>query len=273
MLTALINVIYDFVSRHLELFIKLIGAIVVLITLYYIGVFISKLIIERIKVRAAPEVLISIRRGVRVLFTVIGSLAALSIIGIDLTGILVAAGFAGIVVGLALQQTLSQVFAGLLLIVEGRVKVGDAIRIGDDWGLVESIGIASTQIRLWSGEILTVPNTNVASSNIYNYSRSIARRAEFTLGISYSSDVYKAVEVIRKVLWNNSAVLAEPEPVIVVDSLGDSAINIKVMYWVPSQLFWSVRRTIVAEVKKALEEAGVEIPFPQRVVWLKSKER
>ncbi|MCX8198770.1 MAG: mechanosensitive ion channel family protein [Sulfolobales archaeon] len=268
-LATLINVIYDLVSRHLELFIKLVGAIVALITSYYIGVFISKLIIGRIKVRVAPEVLISIRRGIRILFTVIGLLASLSIIGIDLTGILVAAGFAGIVVGLALQQTLSQVFSGLLLLIEGRVKVGDAIRIGDDWGLVESIGIASTQIRLWSGEILTVPNTTVASSNIYNYSRSIARRAEFTLGISYSSDINRALEVIRRVLWNNSAVLAEPEPVIIVDSIGDSAINIKVMYWAPSQLFWNVRSTVIAEVKKALEETGVEIPFPQRVVWLK----
>lgn len=268
-MAVLIDTIYDLVSKHLELFTKLAGAVVVLITSYYIGVFISRLIIERIKVRVAPEVLINIRRGIRVLFTALGFLAALSIIGIDLTGILVAAGFVGIVVGLALQQTLSQVFSGLLLLIEGRVKVGDAIRIGDDWGLVESIGIASTQIRLWSGEILTVPNTTVASSNIYNYSRSVARRAEFTLGISYSSDVNKAVEVIRKTLWSNSAILAEPEPIIVVDGLGDSAVNIKVMYWVPSQLFLSVRRTVVAEVKKALEEAGIEIPFPQRVVWLK----
>ncbi len=268
-MAALIDTIYNLVLSHLELFTKLIGAIVALVILYYIGVLISKLIIGRIKVRVAPEVLISIRRGIKVLFAALGLLAALSIIGIDITGILVAAGFAGIVVGLALQQTLSQVFSGLLLLIEGRVKVGDAIRIGNDLGLVESISIASTQIRLWSGEILTVPNTTVASSNIYNYSRSVARRVEFTLGISYSSDVSKAIEIIRKVLWNNPAVLAEPEPTIVVEDLGDSAVNIKVMYWVPPQLFWNVRRTVIAEVKKALEEGGIEIPFPQRVVWLK----
>jgi small-conductance mechanosensitive channel len=127
----------------------------------------------------------------------------------------------------------------------------------------------STQIRLWSGEVLTIPNNDLMSSKIYNFSRSIARRVDISVPISYTSNISKALEVIRGLLDSKELVLAEPQPVLIVDSLGDSAIIIKVLFWVPSQEFWTVRREIIREVKEALEAVGIEIPYPQRVVWLR----
>jgi len=236
---------------------------------YYIGKHISKPI-YRARVEVKPEVLHNIAMTVRLAAVLVGVAAALSIAGVDLGGLLLAAGFTGLVVGLAAQQTLSNLFAGLTLIFEDRIRVGDSVRIGDDWGMVESVGIMSTKIRLWSGEVLTVPNSVVMSSPVYNFSRSVARRAEVLIGISYTSDVGKAVEVIKSVLWGNELVLAEPEPTVIVDSLGESSVNLKVLFWLPVQEFWTVRREVIADLKRALESSGIEIPYPQRVVWIRS---
>lgn len=263
------NSIIDYIPLSMNLLIKILIAIVVLIASYYIGVLVGNYI-RKVKLKAPPEVIYNLARTAKYLILFLGFLTALSVLGVELSGLLIAAGFTGIVVGLAAQQTLSQLFAGISLILEGRARVGDAIRIGDDWGLVESVGLMSTQIRLWSGEILTIPNDSVMGSKIYNYSRSVARRIDLTIGISYTSDINKALSIITSLLNEKELILAEPPPTLIVDSLGDSAVIIKVLLWVPSSEFWTVRREIIREIKEALEAEGIEIPFPQRVVWLRS---
>lgn len=259
--------VYEWLAGNVPV-LRYVLAVVVFAIFFYLSKVAAKQV-SKLKIVAAPEILHNIERVVRVAVVAVGGLTALSVAGVDLGGLLVAAGFAGLVVGLAAQQTLSSLFAGLTLLLEGRVKVGDSVRIGSDWGLVEAIGIMTTQIRLWSGEVVTIPNSAVVSGPIYNYSRSIARRAEIGIGISYSSDIDRAIEIVRAVLWENELVLAEPEPVVIVDSLGESSINLKILFWTPSQEFWTVRRTVIRDIKKALESAGIEIPYPQRVVWLR----
>ncbi|MCS7108393.1 MAG: mechanosensitive ion channel family protein [Sulfolobales archaeon] len=260
----------DVISGGIELFIRILLALSSIAISYYLGIVFSNYI-KKSKLRAPPELVYNIMKSVRLIMLFIGILVGLSIIGLDLSGILVAAGFAGIVVGLATQQTLSQVFAGLSMLIEGRVKVGDSVRVGDDWGVVESVGIMSTQIRLWSGEVVTIPNNDLMASKIYNYSKPIARRIEVSIGISYKSDIEKALKTIREVLDSKELVLAEPAPSLIVDSLGESSVNIRILFWVPSQEFWTIRREIIKEIKEALERSGVEIPFPQRVVWIQTK--
>ncbi len=256
-------------QENAHLIYRYLAAAAIITAFYYIGKQLSKPI-YRASVEIKPEVLHNIARLVRLAAILIGVAIALSIVGVDLGGLLLAAGFAGLVVGLAAQQTLSNFFAGLTLIFENRIRVGDSIRIGDDSGVVESVGIMSTRIRLWSGEVLTIPNSSVLSSPIYNFSRSVARRAEVSIGVSYTSDLGRAIEVIRSVLWNNELVLVEPEPTVIVDSLGESSVNLKVLFWLPAQEFWTVRREVIADLKKALESSGIEIPYPQRVVWIRS---
>lgn len=255
------------IPNSLELLIRVLIALVAIIVSYYLGGLLSNYV-RRTKVRVAPEVIYNLARAIKLTFLFVGFLVALSVLGVEISGLLIAAGFAGIVVGLATQQTLSQVFAGLSMLIEGRVRVGDSVRIGDDWGVVEAVGIMSTQIRLWSGEVVTIPNSDLMSSKIYNYSKPIARRVEVSVGISYRSDVSKALNVIRTLLEDKELVLAEPPPTLIVDSLSDYAVKIKILFWVPSQEFWTIRREILREIKEALEANGIEIPFPQRVVWL-----
>ncbi|MEM4519198.1 MAG: mechanosensitive ion channel family protein [Sulfolobales archaeon] len=252
-----------------DLLVRIVLAITSIAISYYLGIFISNYI-KKLKLKAPPELVYNIMKTVKLVMLFIGFLVALSLLGLELSGILIAAGFAGIVVGLATQQTLSQVFAGLSMLFEGRVKVGDSVRVGDDWGVVESVGIMSTQIRLWSGEVVTIPNNDLMSSKIYNYSRPIARRIEVSIGISYRSDVGKALNVIRSLLESKELILADPAPTLIVDSLGESSVNIRVLFWVPSREFWTVRSEIIKEIKEALERAGIEIPFPHRVVLIRS---
>jgi len=256
-------------TLDLELIIRGAVAIAIVVIAYYIGKL-AESQVKKARIEATPEVIYNIAKVAKFTIVIIGFFVALSILRVDLTGLLVAAGFAGVVVGLAAQQTLGQLFAGIAILIEGRLKVGDSIRIGDDWGLVESVGLLSTRIRLWSGEILTIPNGDVMASKIYNYSRPIARRVDVVLGISYASDISKAMSIIRSVLDEKELVLANPAPVIIVDSLGDSAVILKVLFWVPAQEYWTLRREIVKEFKEALEREGIEIPFPQRVLWFKT---
>ncbi|MEM2576219.1 MAG: mechanosensitive ion channel family protein [Sulfolobales archaeon] len=252
-----------------DLLVRIVLAITSIAISYYLGILISNYV-KKLKLKAPPELVYNIMKTVKLVMLFIGFLVALSLLGLELSGILIAAGFAGIVVGLATQQTLSQVFAGLSMLFEGRVKVGDSVRVGDDWGVVESVGIMSTQIRLWSGEVVTIPNNDLMSSKIYNYSRPIARRIEVSIGISYRSDVGKALNVIRSLLEGKELILADPAPTLIVDSLGESSVNIRVLFWVPSREFWTVRSEIIKEIKEALERAGIEIPFPHRVVLIRS---
>lgn len=266
--TDLWGYVVSWLVENLGFMVKVVEALIAVGISYYVARYISSRV-AKLKLKAPPEIVFNIARAAKWLIVLVGVLIALSIMGVELGGLLVAAGFTGIVVGLALQQTLSQFFSGISLLLEGRVKVGDAIMVGDSGGVVEHIGLMSTQIRMWSGEVLTLPNNYVASSNIRNFTRSVARRVDFTVGISYDSDIDKALNVIKSVLDRNELILAEPPPTLLVDALSDSSLDIKVMFWVPAQHFWSVRSDSIKEIKKALDNAGIEIPFPQRVVWLR----
>jgi len=260
----------DFISliTNSPLLPRILISVIIIAVSYYLSIVLSNYVMK-LRLKAPPEVIFNITRVIKMSLLALGFLIVLPILGIELSGLLVAVGFTGIVVGLAAQQVLSQFFSGISLLLEGRARVGDSIRIGDDWGVIESIGLMSTQIRLWSGEILTIPNNDLMSSKIYNFSRSVARRVDISIPISYTSNISKALEVIRSLLDSKELVLAEPQPVLIVDSLGDSAIIIKALFWVPSQEFWTIRREIIKEVKESLEAVGIEIPYPQRVVWLK----
>lgn len=251
------------------LFLRAIGALVAIFVAYIIGKLISRRL-RSLRADVRPEVIYNVDRVTRTIILLIGFLVALDILGIDLSGAVVAAGFAGLIVGLATQQILGNLFAGISLLFEGRVKVGDAVKIGNDWGVVESIGLMTTQIRLFSGEILTVPNSDMMSSRLYNYTRPVARRIEVLVPVSYGADLDKAVAVIKKTLADNELILAQPEPMTIIEEFGDSSINIRVYMWVPRDKYLDVRASIIGELKKALEKEGVEIPFPQRVIHIKT---
>lgn len=187
---------------------------------------------------------------------------------IDLTAIIAAAGIAGVAIGFASRTSLSNVIAGLFLIVDRPFEIGDAIEIGGDRGVVVDISLLSTRMRTFDNRYLRVPNESVVNSKIINLTKYEIRRIDLPVSIAYKEDVGKAVELITSTVKNNQNVLIEPEPLVVVNEFGESGIALEVRAWVQRTEFFQVKNQLVQEIKKALDEADIEIPFPHRTVYV-----
>lgn len=189
------------------------------------------------------------------------------ILGIDLSGLLVAGGIAGIVIGFASQSVVSNFVSGLFLLWERPIKIGDAISVEGVYGMVEDVHVMSTIIRTFDGLYVRIPNEKMFTSNITNLVANVARRVEYVVGISYRSDADKAIEIIKNVLSKEPFVLKEPNPDVFVDSLGESSVNIVVRFWAPTEEWYNLKTKMLWKIKVELEKNGIEIPFPQRVLW------
>ncbi len=189
------------------------------------------------------------------------------ILGINLSGLLVAGGIAGIVIGFASQSVVSNFVSGLFLLWERPIKIGDSIEVEGIYGVVEDIHVMSTIVRTFDGLYVRIPNEKMFTSVITNLVSNVARRVEYTVGISYSDDADKATKVIREVLNREPFVLKEPSPEVFVNNLGESSVDIVVRFWTPTSEWYDVKTKMLWKIKVELERNGIEIPFPQRVVW------
>jgi small-conductance mechanosensitive channel len=189
--------------------------------------------------------------------------------GVDLGGLLVGAGFLGIVVGLAARQTLGALLAGFVLMFSRPFEIGDWVEIGDHEGIVTDITIVTTRMQTFDGEYVMVPNDVVSAESVVNRSRKGRLRIEVDVGIDYAADPRQAAEVARDAVRELDAVLRVPTPQVVVKEFADSAIVLGVRVWIdnPSaRRKWRTRTAVVGAVKEAFEREGVKIPFPQREV-------
>ncbi len=194
-------------------------------------------------------------------------IAILPVLGINLSGLIVAGGITGLVIGFASQKIVSNLISGVFLIVERPIRIGQQIRVEDIAGIVEDIRIISTIIRTYDGLYVRVPNEKVFTSNIINYVANVVRRFEYIVGIRYSDDAERAIEIINGLIENHPLALLKPGAQVFVDSLGDNAVNIVVRIWSPATEWYDVKMEMLWKIKKTLEEEGIEIAFPQRVVW------
>ena len=196
-------------------------------------------------------------------------LSILPELGVSLSGIFVAGGITGLVIGFASQSVVSNLVSGVFIMFERPVKIGDQIEVDGVSGFVEDIHVMSTVIRTYDGIFVRIPNDKLFTSKIVNYVANTVRRFEYTVSISYADDAEKAIEIIRKIIEAEPLALKYPEPQVFVKELGESSVDITVRVWAPVQVWYDVRMKLLWRIKKAIEGAGIEIPFPQRVVWLK----
>ena len=265
----MINAIANLFGTEESVVIKYIMAAVAFVLATVIGKYLDKLVTRALLKTASIYVAKMAGKIFLYAGAILGIVAAISILGIDVSSVIIASGFLGIVVGLAAQSSLGEAIAGLFFTAEGHVRVGDLIELEDKVGHVIDVGFLSTKVRMLDGRIVRVPNSTLIGSNVVNLSKIRARRYDIPVGISYLSDIGKAVEVIKEVLERSEFVLAEPEPEIFVEELGESSVNLLVRAWIPVEYWWEVRKHLVKEIKEALDRNGIEIPFPQRVVWLR----
>jgi len=209
---------------------------------------------------------------VRYLLFVIVLIAALGRVGVQTASVVAVIGAAGLAVGLALQGSLSNFAAGVLIVAFRPFKSGDYVEIGGVAGSVESIQIFQTILTTPDNKMVVVPNGSVIGSPITNYSRHETRRIDHVIGVSYGADLKKTKEVIAKVLEADERILKEPGIQIGVVALADSSVNFVVRPWVKTADYWDVYFDSLQRIKEALDAEGIEIPFPQMDVHLNKVE-
>ena len=190
--------------------------------------------------------------------------------GLDFSGLLVAGGIFAVVIGFATQSVVSNLISGLFLMVEKPAKHGDTIQLPDMGisGTLLDIAIFSSRIRKFDGTVIRIPNEKFFTSNIRSLTSSTIRRAEATVGIAYKDDIENAISVIKKEIeLTMPFVLRVPEPEFRVEELGDSSVNIQVLVWHPRDDWSQAQPILLTTIKHALDKSGIEIPFPQRVIW------
>ena len=202
------------------------------------------------------------------LIITIAGVAALGMMGIQMASVLTILGAAGLAVGLALQGTLSNVAAGVMLLIFRPFKVGDFVDAGGTAGTVESIGLFATRLNTPDNVHIIIPNSRIYGGTIKNFSHHDVRRNDMVMGISYDDDIALAVETIRSVLDADDRVLKDPEYVVAVSELGDSSVNLVVRPWCKASDYWGLRFDLTRTFKERLEAAGCSIPYPQQDVYL-----
>ena len=205
-----------------------------------------------------------VRYGI-VVFVII---AALGRIGVETTSFVAMIAAAGLAVGLALQGSLSNFASGVLIIALRPFKAGEYIEAAGTAGTVESVQIFSTTLTTPDNKFVVVPNSAILDGNIVNYSRKPTRRIDLIIGVSYNADLAKTKAVLETVIKANSGILKSPEPLIAVAELADSSVNLVVRPWVNGPDYWRVRFELMEAIKNSLDEAGIEIPFPQMDVHM-----
>jgi len=195
-------------------------------------------------------------------------IAALSQLGIDTTSLIALLGAAGLAIGLALKDSLSNFAAGVMLLIFRPFKPGDFISAAGIEGIVEKIHIFTTTLLTPDNKESIIPNAAVYGGVITNYSARETRRVDMVFGIGYGDDIKKAKEVLMKIISSHDKTLAQPSPLVAVSELGDSSVNFTVRSWCNTADYWSVYFDCHEQVKIAFDETGISIPFPQMDVHM-----
>jgi small-conductance mechanosensitive channel len=197
-------------------------------------------------------------------------LSNLSLIGISPSALLVAGGVTGIILGFASQNIVGNLISGFFLMVERPIKIGDQVEISGISGFVTDIRIISTIIRTYDGLLVRLPNQQVFTTNITNIVGHPVRRFEYTIRIRYSDDADAAIFLIKDLIDKEPFALLNPSPSVFVSDLGDSWVNLTVRIWAPVSEWFGIKTRVLWNIKKTLEENGIEIPLPQRIVRIQS---
>jgi small conductance mechanosensitive channel len=264
---AIMDKIYEFLADY---GLRIVGAIIILVVGYWLAQFISKLVgkaMTKAKVEATLTSFVQHLCQIALLVFVV--IAALNKVGVKTDSFVVVVGAAGLAIGFALQGSLSNFAAGIMLIIFKPFKVGDFIEAAGKMGTVKEIQIFNTVLNSPDNVRVIIPNGQVTGGNIMNFTVNGTRRIDLVVGVSYEDDLKKTQEVIKQVIAGDGRILKEPAYTVAVSELGDSSVNFVVRPWVNAADYWSVRFDLIEKIKLALDKNGITIPFPQRDIHVK----
>ena len=243
------------------------------ILIYVIGRWIAKLIVKTVvKLMEKSNVDESLRTFagniIGAVLTVFIVIAAIEQLGVDTTSIMAIFAAAGLAVGLALKDSLSNFSAGVMLILFKPFKLGDFVNAGGSSGVVEEIQIFNTILRTGDNQEIIIPNSHVYGGSITNVSARETRRIDLVIGIGYDDNIGVAKKLIEEIIAKNSLILTDPAPTIMVLELGESCIDIAVRPWVKTGDYWGVRADLLQTIKETFDAEGISIPYPQRDIHM-----
>jgi small-conductance mechanosensitive channel len=210
-----------------------------------------------------------VSRFVAYLIVTAGLLYALNQLDVDLVPILGALGVAGIALAFAFQNILENFIAGILILMRRPIRIGEQVSLSGTEGTVTDIDLRTVVVRRVDGKLVFVPNAAVLSNPIVNLTREGIRRTTLDVGVAYHTDLDRAREVILQAVGSVEGVLADPPPEAYVHTFGSSSIDVAVRYWHHPTIAveWEVRDLVARDLKRHFDRSGIEIPFPQRVLW------
>jgi small conductance mechanosensitive channel len=248
---------------------KILGALIILIVGFWAAKMIRKGVAGLMERRSVDPTLISfVASLLHMTMKIFIIVAALEKLDIKTTSFVAILGAAGLAIGLALQGSLANFAAGVLMIIFKPFKVGDFIEAGGTMGSVVEIGIFTTILNSPDNKKIIIPNAGVTGGNITNFNANGTRRVDLVAGIGYSDDIDKAKTVLDGILAADDRILKDPAPTVAVVEMADSSVNLVVRPWCAGADYWGVYFDTTEAIKKKFDEAGISIPFPQRDVHL-----
>jgi len=256
----------------IDYFVGAVGQVVLAFVILFAGVSIAGFVRRRIRNLAERSKHFDTTMGGFLANLARYAILALTVIfilqnfGFQTTSLIALLGAAGLAIGLALQGVLTGIASGVMLVVFRPIKVGDFINVNGVSGTVKDISIFNTELATLDNVQVIIPNTNVWSNTITNYSIYDSRRAEWTFGVSYGSDLKKAEEIIRDTIMSDPRSRTDPAPFLQVNHLGDFSVDFLCRVWVAAPDYWQYQADMKRKVKEAFDAGGVEIPFPTRTI-------
>ena len=251
--------------------------VAVAIAIFYIGKLVVSMVVRGMrKVMQKQEVDKTLETFVtnlvRMVLMVVVAIAAISALGIETTSFIAIFGAAGLAVGLALQGSLSNFAAGVLIVLFRPYRVGDYVEAAGISGSVEQVQILTTILKTPDNKRIIVPNGQIMDSIITNYSANDTRRVDMVVGVSYGDDLDKVHSVLKELVAADDRILDDPACTIAVSELGDSSVNFVVRPWVKSSDYWAVHWDLLETIKLVFDEKGIGIPYPQMDIHLNKVE-
>jgi small conductance mechanosensitive channel len=252
-----------------EFGIHIISAIAILLIGFWISKTLTKILKKVLVKRNVDFTLVhfstSALKFALYLFVII---AAVGQLGIETTSFIAALGAAGLAIGLALQGSLANVAAGVMLIIFRQVKVGQFVESGGVSGTVEKVGIFNTTLVTVDNKVIFIPNSKLINDNIINYSEKDTRRIDLVFSISYEDDIDKTKNIIQSLMDADPDILKDPAALIAVGDLTDHSVNLFVRPWVTTEKVLEVRFRLTEQIKKKFDKENISIPFPQSDVYI-----
>lgn len=256
-------------STGVDLGLKLLAAIVI----FYVGRIVARMLTKGLrKFMQAQQIdkiletfFCNLVYWAVMIFVII---AAINQIGVQTTSLIAIMGAAGLAVGLAMQGSLSNFAAGVLIVIFRPYRVGDFVEAAGISGAVQQVQILTTILKTGDNKEIIVPNSQIMGSIITNYSANDMRRVDMTIGVGYDDDIDKVRATIQELVDADERILKEPACLIAVSALADSSVNFAVRPWVKTENYWGVMFDLTEAIKKRFDKDGISFPFPQRDVHL-----